>query len=395
VVYLDSASTTQKPAAVVDAVAEYLEGPAANPGRGGYPWSTQVSEVLSNARTRVARFIGAEPGEVVFTAGATAGLNIVATAWAAAVLNDGDEVLYSPTDHAANVYPWLLLRRDLARRGRRIRLVPYRVTATGEVDTADVLAKVGPRTRLITFSHVHHVFGAMSTLREIREEIGSAVRVCVDASQSIGHVNVDADRLGADFLAFSAHKMFGLPGTGVLYCRRDVHHDLEPFLPGGGDGLRLDGEEPVIEALPQGLECGSPNVPGVVALAAAVELLQTLGMDRIAEHSRVLTRLLVDRLRAIPGVSLLPGVAWCPGSVGYGIVSFALEGVPAVDLGFALAAGGFYTRAGRHCLPVLDARSKARGVDDSVRVSVHLHTDEEEVDRFTCYLADLAKGAMR
>ena len=161
--------------------------------------------------------------------------------WGLANLRDGDEILFSPLGHASNVYPWVHLRQLLARFGTNIALVPYGVTATGAADPADIAAKVSSRTRLIVATHIHNLFGSMTTLAELRGRLDPSIRLCFDCSQSVGHVPVDVTRLGADFAAFSGHKMFGVPGTGVLYASRRVHHELVPFLPGGGSGVRLAG----------------------------------------------------------------------------------------------------------------------------------------------------------
>ena len=315
VVYLDSAATTQKPRTVIDAVTASLAGQTANPGRGSYPWSARGARRIAEVRAQAARFLGAASAEeIVFTPGATAGLNAVALSWGLASLADGDEILYSPLDHSSNVYPWVRLREVLAGFGRRITLVPYGVTAAGEADTADIAAKVTPRTRLITVTHVHHVFGALSTLEELRGRLGPAVRLCFDCTQSAGHIPVDVGQLGCDFAVFSGHKMFGIAGTGVLYARRRVHPELRPFLPGGGTGVRLAGDalaSPRLAGLrmPDGLEGGTPDLAGISALGAAMEFIDGVGLEAIAAHNRALTRFLAERLTGLSRVRLLPGVA--------------------------------------------------------------------------------------
>ncbi len=389
IVYLDSAATAQKPRRVIDAVTAELGGQAANPGRGSYPWSTRAARRLAEVRERAVRFIGAQsPEEIVFVPGATAGLNAVAMSWGLANLADGDEILFNPVDHSSNVYPWVNLRQVLARFGRRLTLVPYTVTATGEADTNDILAKVSPRTRLITATHVHNVFGSMTTLEELSGKIGSSVRLCFDCSQSVGHVPVDVTRLASDFAVFSGHKMFGVPGTGVLYLRRRVHSELAPFLPGGGSGVRLDGGALRGLSMPEGMEGGTPDLAGLAALGAAMDFIDDLGIDRIAAHGQALTRFLVERLREVPHLRLLPGVAWGACPAGYGIVSFSVNGVRSDDLGFALSSRGFYVRTGRHCLPA------GTPYEDSVRVSVHLYNSEQELDRFAGFLSLLTEGAI-
>jgi cysteine desulfurase / selenocysteine lyase len=394
IVYLDSAATTQKPRRVIDAVTAEFTACTANPGRGAYPWSAQAARRLADVRERTAQFVGAgSPDEIVFTPGATAGLNAVAMSWGLANLADGDEILFSPLDHSSNVFPWVHMREMLARAGRRVCLIPYAVSTVGEADIGDILAKLTPRTRLITVTHVHNVFGALTTLEELRGRISPDVRLCFDCSQSVGHVPVDVAALDADFAVFSGHKMFGVPGTGVLYLRRRVHPELAPFLPGGGSGIRLrDGGQGNGSALtdmtmPGGMEGGTPNLPGITALGAAIDFIGELGIGRIAAHGQALTRSLVDRLREIPGLRLLPGTAWATCPVGYGIVSFRIGDVRSEDIGFALSAEGFYVRTGNHCLPV------GCGYDDSVRVSVHVYNSEDELDRFAACLSTLTAGA--
>ncbi|WP_245713813.1 aminotransferase class V-fold PLP-dependent enzyme [Nocardia vaccinii] len=386
-VYLDSASTTQKPAPVIASVEGYLRERTANAGRGTYPWATTLTRAIEHVRERAAARLGATPEEIVFTPGATAGLNAVALSWGLANLDDGDEILYSPRDHASNVYPWLHLRDTLARFGRRIRLIPYRVTDLGEADTVDIAAKLSHRTRLITVSHLHHVFGALSTLEELRDRLDPHILLCFDCSQSGGHLPLDVTELRADFAVLSAHKMFGAPGTGVLYCSRRVHEQLVPFLPGGNSGVAQTESSLTYAAMPERLEGGTHNIPGILALGAALDVLDEIGLDVIAEHNRVLTRRLIDGLRPQPGLEFSPGPAHAPCENGYGTVSFTLAGIGSADLGFVLAEAGFLVRTGAHCVPPARGRSDA----DSVRVSTHIYTSADEIDRFVGCFAEIAR----
>ena len=372
VTYLDSASTTQKPDLVIAAVSGYLSDGTANAGRGSYPWANRVTREVERVRERVAAFVGAQGAdEIVFTAGATASLHAVALSWGLAGLHDGDEVLYNPRDHAANVEPWRRLQHVLARRGTAIRLVPYALTVTGEADIADIGALASPRARLITTSHVHNVYGSLTTL----EELDLPVLRCFDCSQSAGHIPIDVTALKADFAAFSAHKMFGAPGLGVLYVNRRMHTGLEPFLPGGG----------TTDKMPGLLEGGTANLTGIFALGAALDFIDDIGIEVIAEHDRLLTRQLIDRLQQIQGIRLLPGVAAGSCAVGYGIVSFTVDGVDPGDIGFIAAQRGIYLRTGAHCL--------ADGGENAVRVSTHIYTGTHEVDRFADLIAQIAKEA--
>lgn len=384
--YLDSAATTQKPGSVIDTVRDYHAVATANAARGTYPWATALTQRIESVRTRTARFVGAaHDDEIVFTAGATAALNAVALSWGLTALADGDEILYGPADHAANVAPWYLLRDTLARFGRRIELVPYRITPDGRADTGDIAAKLGPRTRLLTVTHLHHVFGAVSTLAEIEELIPQRVLRCFDCSQSGGHLPVDVTALGADFAAFAAHKMFAAPGTGVLYCRRRVHSELRPFLPGGGTAAVLTADGFEAGRMPGLLEGGTPNIPGILALGTALGVLETFGMPAIAAHNRALTLRLIAGLRSVPGVRFLPGPAHATDGAGHGIVSFTLDGISAADLGFVLAEYGFLVRTGTHCVPDIAANR------ESVRVSTHVYTRPGDIDRFVDRVRTLAQ----
>ncbi|GGK98300.1 aminotransferase class V-fold PLP-dependent enzyme [Nocardia jinanensis] len=384
--YLDSAATTQKPRAVVETVRDYHAVATANAARGTYPWSTALTQRIAAVRARAAQFLGAaHPDEIVFTGGATAALNAVALSWGLTALRDGDEIMYSPRDHVANIAPWLLLRDTLGRFGRRIELVPYRVTAAGRADTTDIAGKLSPRTRLLTVTHLHHVYGALNTLAELRDRLPERVLLCVDCSQSGGHIPVDVAALGADFAAFAAHKMFAAPGTGILYCRRRTHTELRPFLPGGTTDAVLTAAGFDSGVMPGLLEGGTPNIPGILSLGTALEVLDSYGMSAVAAHNRALTGRLIRGLRAVPGVDFLPGPAHERRDDGYGIVSFTLAGISAADLGFILAEYGFLVRTGAHCVPT------DGGDPESVRVSTHIYTCLDDIDRFVDCVRTLAE----
>ncbi|PFX04813.1 putative cysteine desulfurase [Nocardia farcinica] len=387
--YLDSAATTQKPVPVIDTVTRYHRERTANAGRGSYPWSTALAGRITETRARTAAFLGAgHTDEIVFTPGATAALNAVALCWGLAVLDDGDEILYSPADHASNVLPWHHLRGLLGRAGRRIDLVPYATTRRGTADIDDILARASPRTRLVTVAHLHHVYGGRTDVAALRAGLDRRVALCVDASQSAGHLPLDVTALGADFTVLAAHKMFGAPGLGVLYCGRRVHDSLLPFLPGGNSGVRVGDSGLESTGMPHLLEGGTPDIPAVLALGSALDVLESLGRDRIAAHNHLLTRRLIDGLRTVPGLDFLPGPAHGPETDGDGIVSFTLDGIAAADLGFVLAEHGFLVRTGSHCVP---AAHRAAPHRDSVRVSTHVYTTVEQIDRFVRCVATIAE----
>ena len=231
------------------------------------------------------------------------------------------------------------------------------------------------------------MFGARTTLEELRGRLDPRVLLCFDCSQSGGHLPLDVAALGADFAVLSAHKMFGVPGTGVLYCARRVHDRLAPFLPGGNSGVAPGDSGLLSHAMPERLEGGTHNIPGILALGAALDLLGTIGLDTIAEHNRLLTRRLINGLRPVPGLEFTPGPAHAPCETGYGIVSFTLDGIRSTDLGFVLAQHGFLVRTGAHCVPPAgDDAAEA----DSVRVSTHIYNTGDEIDRFVRCVGTLA-----
>lgn len=382
--FLDSAATTQKPQPVIDTLTRYHSRQTANIARGSYPWTTALTQEIAEIRRRTAAFLGAaHSDEIVFTSGATAALHTVAWSWGLDNLQSGDQILYSPRDHAANVFPWLQLRQMLARCGTSIDLVPYELTATGSVDLDDIAAKIGPRTRCVTLSHLHHVFGARSTLAGLRETLPEQVVVCFDCSQSGGHLPVDVSALGADFAVFATHKMFGSPGTGVLYCRRRLHARLRPFLAGGNTAVTVQENDLLAGDMPQRLEGGTPDIGGILAWGSALQVLRDIGLDTIAAHNRHLTQRVVAGLRTVRGVEFTPGPGMGAGEDGYGIVSFRVAGISAMDLGFVLSQHGFLVRAGTHCVPGVQ--------EDSVRVSTHIYNSAAEIDEFVGCVRALAE----
>ncbi|HEY9408080.1 MAG TPA: aminotransferase class V-fold PLP-dependent enzyme [Jiangellaceae bacterium] len=373
-VYLDNAATTQKPRPVVEAVRRHLEAESANPGRGSYRLAGAATRAVDAVRARTAGFIGAgDPDSVAFTSGATASLNAVVQCWGRSALRPGDEVLLSPSDHAANVAPWYRLAADAG-----VRLVEYRLTASGDPDIADVAAKLSPRTKVVVLTHVHNVFGELTSVAEFHRLVGPDVAICVDAAQSVGHTVVDVADLGADFLAFSAHKMFGPPGAGVLWAAPRMIDAMRPAVVGGGMAGR-SGLAAVVEA-------GTPNTAGIVGLGAAIEFIESAGLAAISARLSVATREVVDRLSSMSHVRLLPGIAFSTAcSLGFGIVSFRIDGMDAADVGFVLDDAGICVRTGGHCAH----DDQLSG--ESVRISLHAYTTDAELDRACDAVAALGR----
>lgn len=357
--YLDNAATTQKPAAVLDAVTEYLTTGNANAARGAYPWGTATTARIEAARDRVRTALGdtGTGSTVEFVDGTSGGLRAVAEDWLAGQLRDGDEIIVPFGDHEANLRPWLDLRERLGRAGVRIRVLALPVDpASGDYDHRALPALVGPRTRFVAATHVHHVFGADMNLHRVRAAVGPEVPICVDAAQAVGHRPVSVAGADADFVVFSGHKMLALPGVGAVWARNRL-----------GPRFELGGWR------------GTPNTAGIVSLAAAFDWLDAAGLPDILAWTTALGARLTDGLRRLPDVEVLGCqdslAADSPVQRREGIVTFRHARVRSDDLGFVLADEGIMVRADSHCQAGRDSR------DHAVRVSVHVYNTPEEIDR--------------
>ena len=369
-VYLDSAATTQKPRAVLDAMRDFYEHDNANPHRGAYALSVRATERYAGARTRIARFLGVgDPDCLIFTRGTTESLNLVATAWGRANVGRGDELVVTALEHHANFVPWQQLALE---RGARFRICE--LTADGRVDLDCLRALVGARTRVVAFNHVSNALGTVNPVREIvgiAHAVG-AIAVC-DGAQSAPHMPVDVDGLGVDFYACSGHKMCGPLGIGVLVGRRRLLEAMPPYQT-GGDMIELVGDERTTwNELPHKFEAGTPNAADAVGLAAAVSYLDGIGMDAIARHERELMTLAHERLARIDGVRIYGP----PPEARSGVVSFTVADIHPHDLATILDQHGVCIRAGHHCAQPLMRRL---GCGATARASFYVYNEERDID---------------
>ena len=370
--YLDSAATSQKPAVVLDAMREYYERDNANPHRGAYALSVRATDRYDQSRRTIARFAGiADPDCLIFTRGTTESLNLVATAWGTASVRAGDEVVVTAMEHHANIVPWQQLARA---KGAAFRIVP--LTSDGRIDLRALGSMLGERTKVFAFPHVSNALGTVNPVREIAQLVGehapNATIVC-DGAQAAPHLPVSFDSLGVDFYAFSGHKMCGPMGIGVLLGRRKLLEAMPPYQM-GGDMIDVVGdEETTWNVLPHKFEAGTPNVAGAVGLAAAVEYLEGMGMERVLGHERELVALADERLRALPGVTI-HGPAPRDRS---GVVSFTVEGIHPHDLATILDERGVCIRAGHHCAQPLMRRLD---VAATARASFYVYSGESDVE---------------
>ena len=375
-IYLDNAATTQKPLPVIQALDEYYRRYNANVHRGVHTLSEEATAAYENARLRIARFVNApSPKQVIFTRNATESINLVAHTWGRANLGPGDEVLITEMEHHSNIVPWQILQEQL---GFTLRHIP--LTSQGTLDLSQLDGLVNERTKLVSFVHVSNVLGTVNPVARLVEAARSVgAKVLIDAAQSVPHMPVDVQALGADFVVFSGHKMAGPTGIGVLYGRRELLEEMPPFL-GGGDMIRevkLSGSR--WNALPYKFEAGTPSIAQGIGLGAAVDYLNQVGVDWIWEHERTLVRYAYEQMSQVEGLRILgPG----PEERG-GLIAFTLEGVHPHDLAAILDMDGIAIRAGHHCAQPLHDRY---GMVASARASFYLYNTLEEVDKLVAGL---------
>lgn len=369
-VYLDNAATTQKPSAVIEAVRSYYRSTNSNIHRGVHRLSEEATAAYEAVREEVRRFLNAaSTREIVFVRGTTEGINLVAASFAGQQLGPGDEILVTGLEHHSNIVPWQLA---CGRTGALLKVVP--VNDEGDVPLADFESTITSRTRLVALAHVSNALGTVLPVKAmIRAAHERGIPVLVDGAQAVPHLPVDVRELEADFYAFSAHKMYGPTGVGVLYGREELLADMHPYQ-GGGDMIKsVSFEKTVYNDLPHKFEAGTPNIAGVIGFGEAVKYLSGLDRSALRDHEDELVGRCTSLLREIPGVRLI-GTA----REKAGVVSFILDGVHPHDIGTILDQQGIAVRTGHHCAqPVMERF----GVPATVRASFGIYNTAEEVDR--------------
>ena len=370
-VYLDNAATTQKPRAVLEAMDALYTTCNANVHRGIHTLSQEATALHEAARERVRSFLNARStAEIVFTRGTTESLNLVAASFSQAFLREGDEVIVTVMEHHSNIVPWQLARE---RWGFTLRVVP--MDDEGRLDLEAYAALLNERTRLVCCCQVSNVLGTVNPVREMaRMAHDAGADFLVDGAQSVPHFPVDVQELDCDFLAFSAHKLYGPTGVGVLYGKEALLEQLPPYQGGGEMIARVTFEHTTFERLPFKFEAGTPDYVGTHGLAAAIGYVESVGLDRIAAHEEVLTRHAMARMAEIDQMQFYGTV---PGKTS--VVSFNVGQIHPMDLGTLLDRLGFAIRTGHHCAQPLMARC---GVEGMARVSFALYNTEDEIDRF-------------
>lgn len=380
IIYLDNGATTFKPQCVIDAMSDYYSNYCANAHRGDYDISLKVDMAYEGTRDKVQKFINAKHREeIIFTSGATESLNLIVNGFFDNIMEAGDEILISDSEHASNVLPWFRLAQN---RGAVIKYV--QLDESFHVTLEAVKRSITPKTKVIALAEITNVVGDIRPIKEITDFAHkNNIFVVVDGAQSVPHKKCDVQDSDVDFLAFSAHKMCGPTGVGVLYGKRELLESVIPVNFGGGMNESFDSEKEVfLKELPTRLEAGTPNIAGVIGLGAAIEYLEQVGMDNIFYHEISLKKYLVEGLSRIPFIDIIND------ECDSGILAFNVDGIFAQDVAIYLNKYNVCVRAGNHCAKIL---KKSVGVRNTVRVSLYFYNTKEEIDTLIDLLSDRDK----
>lgn len=381
-IYLDSAATTQKPQVVLDAIEKYYSYQNANVHRGLHTLAEEATAAYEATRTKVAEFVGGvKPEEVIFTRNATEAINIVAQSWGEANVRLGDRIVITQMEHHANLVPWLMLSRKT---GAELKYI--KITGDGLLDLSDIDEIIDSRTKIVALTQMSNVLGTINPVEEIIEIAHKkGAMVLIDGAQSVPHLPVDIKALHADFLAFSAHKMLGPTGIGILYGKQEFLEKMEPVTYGGEMISDVRFESVRWNTLPWKFEAGTPHIAGAAAFGAALEYLQNLGMDNIRRHELELTAYALERLASLDFIEVFGPTD--PEKRG-GAIAFADNDIHPHDLATFLDTLGIAVRAGHHCAQPL---TKLLGVSSTTRASIYIYNTADDIDR----LADGLKEARK
>ncbi len=380
IIYLDNGATSLKPKCVIDKTLEYYEKYSANAHRGDYDISFKVDVEYENAREEVKNFINAKSKEeIVFTSGTTDSLNMIATGFFGNLLEPGDEILITTSEHASNVMPWFRLCKD---NGAIVNFIPLDDSLHVTID--NVKKSITPNTKVIALAGITNVVGDIRPIKEITKLAHEHdIFVVVDGAQSVPHIKTDVQDLDIDFLAFSGHKMLGPTGVGVLYGKKELLEELEPVNLGGGMNESFDTVDTMYyKELPTRLEAGTPNIAGVIGLGEAIRYINKIGIEKIHERELHLRDYLIEKLMPLNHIDIINLEA------DSGIVAFNVNGIFSQDVAYFLNKYNICVRAGNHCAKIL---KNATGVTNSLRVSLYFYNTEKEIDE----LVELLKNKQK
>lgn len=368
-VYLDSGATSQKPQSVIDRIESYYRAENANVHRGVYGLSERATEAYEGARDAVKEFIGASSTkEIVFVRGTTEAVNLVANTWGRQNLKAGDEVMISEMEHHSNIVPWQFLRDQIG-----IKLVVVPINDRGELSLQSVESLLSDKTKLVSITQMSNALGTINPVKEITKLAhGVGAKVMVDGAQAVPHMAVDVQDIDCDFYAFSAHKMYGPTGVGVLYGKEALLEAMPPYQGGGDMIYSVTFDKTEYNVLPYKFEAGTPNISGAIGLASAIEFMQKIGLTDIANYENELLRYATERLKAVDGLRII-GEAHNKG----GVISFVVDGVHPHDMATLMDQDGVAVRASHHCaMPVMQRFN----VPATVRASFGVYNNRADVD---------------
>ncbi len=370
--YLDNAASTQTPQIVLDAMNEYYTQYRANIHRGLYDLSAHATEKYEEARKKIAKFIGAEKNEIIFTSGTTHGLNFLARS-ACKNLKPGENIVLTRLEHHANLIPWQEYARE---RGVEIRFIELQKNNSFEIDIESAKKCIDKNTRVVSFALVSNALGTLLPVKKIIElsQKVQAITV-VDAAQAMAHMPVNVKNLDCDFLVFSGHKMYGPTGIGVLFGKMNRLQKLEPFLYGGDMVSEVSFDSATWAEIPERFEGGTPNIAGAIGLAAAVDFIQSVGWNEIQEHEKFITTNMIEQLNAEPGVRIIGPMEL---EKRIGVVSFIIDGVHPHDIAEVLNRENIAIRAGHHCaMPLM----KLLEISGTARASIGMYNSEDDIEK--------------
>lgn len=379
-VYLDNAATTQKPRCVIDSISEAYCNVNANVHRGIHFLSQQATDMMEAARDKVRQFIGAgSREEIIFTRGTTESFNLLASSFSQAFLKEGDEVIISGMEHHSNIVPWQI---QAGIHGFTLKVVP--VLDNGELDLDAFKALLSEKTRLVSITHVSNVLGTVNPVSQIISIAHShGIPVAIDGAQSVPHIKVDVQAMGADFYALSGHKIYGPTGIGVLYGRKQLLEQMPPYQGGGEMIKRVTFDRTTYNELPYKFEAGTPDYVGSIALASALDYVQGIGMENIAQYEAELCNYALERLQNIPGMRIIGNAPHRSG-----VISFLVGDIHPSDMGTLLDRLGIAVRTGHHCAePLMDRL----GIPGTVRASFSFYNTRAEVDALVAGVERVSK----
>lgn len=370
IIYFDNGATTLKPKSVIDSISDYYSNYSSNAHRGDYTISIKASKEFEDVREKTRKFINAKDvREIVFTSGATESLNTIAKGYIKNILKSNDEILITKSEHASNVLPWFELENEI---GIKVKYIPLTDNHTVTLD--NVINSITDKTKVISLAQVTNVIGDLRPIKQIAEYAHKkGIIVIVDAAQSIGHTNIDVQDFDIDFLAFSAHKMMGPTGIGILYGKYDLLNQIKPIKMGGGMNIEFPSPKEIeLKELPYKLEAGTQNIAGVIGFGKAIDYINKIGVDNIEEYITNLKEYAVSKLKKLNNIKIYNENVEGP------TVTFNMDGIFSQDVAIYLDKYNICVRSGTHCAKKLDDEL---GIKNTVRVSFYLYNTKEEIDR--------------